>query len=688
MARKKNLAAEETLAQYRELTDKVRKYNEAYENGDPVVSDYEYDQLMLQVKKMEKDNPGLVDAESPTQTVGAPVKREAGVTVTHNVPMLSIQDVFDKDEVTAWAGQVRAMHPDARFCVEHKIDGLSMTLRYEDGQLTLAETRGDGFIGEDVTLNARVIPDVCEQLRDIPGYLEIRGEVYMKHEDFDRVNRMQEIAGRKIFANPRNCAAGTLRQLDPGMTKERGLSFFVFNVQEGANDLTASHRTGLSRLETAGVKTVPCVLCETDDDIIRAIDEIGEMRGSLPYDIDGAVVKIDQTAYRGDFPAGSKYSAGHIAYKYPPEEKESVIRDIEISIGMTGRVNPTAVFDPIRLCGTTVSRATLHNQEFINKLHIGIGDTVVVYKSGEIIPKIRRSVPEKRPEGVADFQLPDTCPVCGGPIVQAADMADKKCINPNCPAQLERHLINFVGRNAMDIKGFGQENVLTLVREDLLHDIGDIYTLKDHRDIMLEKKLIGLAKSTDKLLDAIEKSKDNEPWRLLAGLAIDNVGTVSARTIMNHFGSFEKLMKASRDELLEVPDIGGVIADSILEFFGAEENRALIARLGAAGLKLEAEADGKSDELAGRTYAVTGDVTHFKNRNELVSFIEKRGGKCAGSVSKKTFALINNDSASQSSKNKKARSLGIPIITEEEFLQSLKLSQNQSEDKEVENNAD
>ena len=684
MTGEKSSMQEEIPAKYRELTDKVKKYNEAYEAGEPLVTDYEYDMLMLQIKKMEKDTPSLVNMSSPTQTVGAPVKREAGVTVTHNIPMLSIQDVFDKSEVTAWADDVRAMHPDAKFCVEHKIDGLSMTLRYENGILSLAETRGDGFIGEDVTLNARVIPDVMDSLPGIAGYLEIRGEVYMKHEDFDRVNRMQEIAGKKTFANPRNCAAGTLRQLDPEMTRERGLSFFVFNVQEGANEFTRSHHCGLLRLDEAGVKTVPRVLCNTNEEIIRAIDEIGEMRGNLPYDIDGAVVKIDQTAYRADFPTGSKYSAGHIAYKYPPEEKETIIRDVEISIGMTGRVNPTAVFDPIRLCGTTVSRATLHNQDFINTLHIGIGDTVIVYKSGEIIPKIRCSVPEKRPEGVTDFRLPDTCPVCGGPIIQIQGMADKKCINPNCPAQLERHLIHFVGRNAMDIKGFGQENVLTLVREGLLHDIGDIYTLKEHRDVMLAKKLIGLEKSTDKLLEAIEKSKQNEPWRLLAGLAIDNVGNVSARTIMNTFGSFEKLMHATRDELLAVPDVGGIMADSILEFFGAEENRILIARLGEAGLQLESDLAEQSSELAGRTYAVTGDVTHFKNRNELVAYIEQRGGKCAGSVSKKTYALINNDPTSQSSKNKKARSLGIPIITEDEFLKSLQAPQSTEQTDETE----
>ena len=338
---------------------------------------------------------------------------------------------------------------------------------------------------------------------------------------------------------------------------------------------------------------------------------------------------------------------------------------------VTGRVNPTAVFEPIRLCGTTVQRATLHNQDFINNLHIGIGDTVVVYKSGEIIPKIKRSVPEKRPAGVSDFRLPDVCPVCGGPIVQEEGMSDKKCINPNCPAQLERHLINFVGRSAMDIKGFGEENVLTLVREKLLADIADIYTLKDHRQEMLDKKLIGLEKSTDKLLAAIENSKKNEPWRLLAGLAIENVGSASARTIMRHFGSFEKLMQADRETLLSVKDVGPATAAAIVSFFSAKENRELMERLSAAGLTMAEEVKSAGSELAGKTFAVTGDVYKFKNRNELTVFIEERGGKCAGSVSKKTFALINNDPGSMSGKNKKARELGIPIITEEEFLRAL-----------------
>ncbi|MCH4192866.1 MAG: NAD-dependent DNA ligase LigA, partial [Butyrivibrio sp.] len=364
-----------------------------YNQDAPEISDYEYDQLMLELKQLEKEHPELVTGDSPTRIIGGNAKRKAGVIVEHDVPMLSIQDVFSKEDVLEWVHEVRAMHPDVKFDVEHKIDGLSMSIRYENGVLKMAETRGDGLLGEDVTANALVIPDIVQKLHTEYPYLEVRGEVYMSHEDFDRTNERQEIQGKKVFANPRNCAAGTLRQLDSAMVRERGLSMFVFNIQKADDMLMQSHYEGLTRLhETEKMTTVPSVLCTTDEEILAQIDAIGEMRGELRYDIDGAVIKIDQIAYRNDFPAGTKYSAGHIAYKYPPEEKEAVITDIELSVGMTGRVNPTAVFTPVRLCGTTVSRATLHNQDFIDKLGIGIGETVVVYKSGEIIPKIRSVV--------------------------------------------------------------------------------------------------------------------------------------------------------------------------------------------------------------------------------------------------------------------------------------------------------
>ncbi|MCR4902510.1 MAG: NAD-dependent DNA ligase LigA [Butyrivibrio sp.] len=663
----------EIKQEYQELCKTIKYHMDRYYNQDaPEISDYDYDQLMIKLKDIEKQYPDLISKDSPTQIIGGTTKREAGVTVTHNVPMLSIQDVFSKEEVIEWVHEVRAMHPDAKFDVEQKIDGLSMSIRYEGGNLSLAETRGDGLIGEDVTANALVIPDVVKKLKNSYDYLELRGEVYMSHKDFDAVNERQEILGKKTFANPRNCAAGTLRQLDSKMVKERGLSMFIFNIQSGDDELMASHHNGLKRLEEEdGIKIAPSALCTTDEEILSQIDAIGESRGDLEYDIDGAVIKIDQIEYRNDFPAGSKYSAGHIAYKYPPEEKEAVITDIELSVGMTGRINPTAVFTPIRLCGTTVSRATLHNQDFIDSLGIGLGETVVVYKSGEIIPKIRSVVKEKHQEGMTVFKIPDICPVCGGKVVREPDTADMKCINDDCPAKLERRIVNFVQRDAMDIKGFGEEYIKALIGDGYLKNIADIYLLKNHRETLIAKGLIGKEKNTDKLLGVIENSKNNEAYRLIAGLTIGNVGKASAKTLMKHFDSIDALMHASVEELQEVDDVGETTAIAIHEFFHKESNVLLMERLKEYGLNMEAPKTEGSNELSGKTFVITGDVTHFKNRNELVEFIESKGGKAAGSVSKKTTALINNDSTSNSGKNKKAKELGIPIWTEEEFLNNI-----------------
>lgn len=657
--------------EYEELIAKIKYHMDRYYNQDePEISDYEYDQLMIRLKEIEKENPEIIKEDSPTQIIGGTVKREAGVTVEHNVPMLSIQDVFSKEDVLEWVHEVRSMHPDALFDVEHKIDGLSMSIRYDNGELIMAETRGDGLIGEDVTPNALVIPDVVKKLKTVSDYLEVRGEVYMSHEDFDKVNEKQEMLGKKTFANPRNCAAGTLRQLDSKMVKERGLSMFIFNVQAGNDEITASHHNGLELLhKNEKMKTVPSFLCKTDEEILARIDEIGEKRGEYPYDIDGAVIKIDQVAYRDDFPAGSKYSAGHIAYKYPPEEKEAVITDIELSVGMTGRINPTAIFTPIRLCGTTVSRATLHNQDFIDKLGIGIGETVLVYKSGEIIPKIKAVVKEKHPDGAEVYKIPNVCPICGSPAVREEDTADIKCTSEDCPAKLIRRVVNFVGRDAMDIKGFGEEYVKALIDEGYLKNIADIFALKDHRDELIAKGIIGKEKNTDKILGVIENAKNNEPNRLISGLSIPNVGRTSARTLMKHFDSIDALMNASVEELTGVDDVGETTASDIYNFFHKESNMELIKRLKEYGVNMEAEKVESSSELAGMTFVITGDVTHFKNRNELVAFIEAHGGKAAGSVSKKTTALINNDVTSNSGKNKKAKDLGVEIISEETFLE-------------------
>ncbi len=662
------MATEELILEYKNLCEQIKYHMDRYYNQDtPEISDYEYDQLMLRLKDIEKNNPEIIAKDSPTQIIGGTAKREAGVTVEHNVPMLSIQDVFTKEEVLDWVHEVRALHPDARFDVEQKIDGLSMSIRYENGNLVLAETRGDGLVGEDVTANALVIPDVVKKLKNAYGYLELRGEVYMSHKSFDAVNARQELLGKKVFANPRNCAAGTLRQLDSKMVKERGLSMYIFNIQSGDDELMRSHHEGLSKLAAEdGIKTAPSVLCTTDEEILAQIDAIGEARGDLEYDIDGAVIKIDQVEYRNDFPAGSKYSAGHIAYKYPPEEKETTITDIELSVGMTGRVNPTAIFTPIRLCGTTVSRATLHNQDFIDNLGINIGKKVLVYKSGEIIPKIKAVVDDKDKDSV--YKIPDKCPVCGAPVVREADTADMKCTGDDCRAKLERRIINFVQRDAMDIKGFGEEYIKALIEEGYLDNIGDIYLLKNHRQTLIAKGIIGKEKNTDKLLGVIEESKKNEAYRLITGLSIGNVGKASAKTLMKHYDSIDALMHATVDQLQEVEDVGETTALAIHEFFHKESNIRLMERLKEYGLNMEAPKTESSMELAGLTFVITGDVNHFKNRNELVEFIESKGGKAAGSVSGKTTALINNDASSNSGKNKKAKDLGIPILTEEEFL--------------------
>ena len=664
-----------TREEYEALSEKIRAENEAYEAAEPVVTDYEYDRQMQELKKAEREHPEFRTGASPTQTVGAPVRRKAGVTVVHDVPMLSIEDVFTKEDVLSWVHDVRSMHPDVLFRVEQKIDGLSMSIRYERGKMVLAETRGDGYTGEDVTLNAAEIKDIVKELPRDVSPLEVRGEVYMTLADFKRTNERQELLGKKVFANPRNCAAGTLRQLDPGMTRERGLSMFIFNVQRGPDMLMSSHGEGLRFLEEAeGMKTVPGTICRSDEEIIAAIDGIGESRGELGYDIDGAVIKIDQIAYRSDFPAGAKYSAGHIAYKYPPEEKETVIRDVEVSVGMTGRLNPTAVFDPIRLCGTTVSRATLHNQDFIHDLHIGIGDTVLVYKSGEIIPKIRCSIPGKRPAGTRDFELPSLCPACGAPVFREEGSADVRCVNPECPAQLVRHLINFVGRDAMDIKGFGEELIRALVEAGYLKDVADLYDLKEKREELIARGILGREKNTDKLLGELEQSKKREPWRLVAGLAIPNVGKTSAQTLMSCFHSVDALMEASEESLQQVPDIGGITAGAIHVFFGRPENRALLERLRAHGLTFVQKEEERSSELLGLVFVVTGDVSRFRNRAELSDFVKAHGGKVTGSVSRKTTALINNDINSLSGKNKKAKDLGIPILSEDDFLSRYHLS--------------
>ena len=653
----------------KEIEYHIERY---YNQDDPEITDYEYDQKMNELKRLEKEHPEYVTSDSPTQKVGGSAKREAGVLVEHNVPMLSLQDVFDRGEVENFVAEMKKQLDDPEFVVEYKIDGLSLSLRYEYGELKLAETRGDGIqYGEDVTANAKVIRDVKKKLKDKPEYLEIRGEVYMTEADFEKVNEKQELLGKKLFANPRNCAAGTLRQLDTAVTKERGLSMFIFNIQDARGISFETHTEGYEYLKKQGIRVIEeYTVCKTADEVWAAIEKIGENRGKLPYDIDGAVVKINRFSDREKLGATSKVPRWAVAYKYPPEEKETKLLDIELSVGRTGRITPTAVFEPVRLCGTSVSRATLHNQDFIDELDIGIGDTIVVYKSGEIIPKVRRVIHEKRPAGVKKFVIPNVCPVCGAKTEREKDTADIKCTSPNCPAQLERHMINFVGRDAMDIKGFGATYIMELVRLGYLKDIADIYDLKQHREELIEQGIIGKEKNTDKLLDAIEKSKQNEAFQLLTGFGIPNVGKAAAKTILKHFGSIEALMQADMESLQQVADVGEVTALCIRNYFQDENNCKIIERLKEAGVNMEMAESGSEDgRFDGVTFVITGTLPTME-RKAAAALIEAHGGKVSGSVSKKTNYLLAGENAG--SKLTKANDLGVSVISEEELQEMLK----------------
>lgn len=661
------------LSRYKELKATILYHNDRYYNQDnPEITDYEYDMMMQELKGLEQKHPEYITSDSPTQKVGGSAKREAGVLVRHNVPMLSLQDVFSKEDVDAFVADMQEQLVDPTFVVEYKIDGLSMALRYVNGKLDVAVTRGDGVLqGEDVTVNAKVIKDVKNILKEPIEYLEVRGEVYMTNEAFDKVNEIQEIKGKKLFANPRNCAAGTLRQLDSSITKERNLSMFVFNIQDAKGREFTSHSEGYEYLKRQGIKIIEDYkICKTAKEVWEAIEAIGENRDKLGYDIDGAVVKIDSFADRQKLGATAKVPRWAVAYKYPPEEKETKLLAIELSVGRTGRITPTAIFEPIRLCGTTVSRATLHNQDFIDDLDVRIGDTIVVYKSGEIIPKVKGVVKEKRPADSAPYVIGNTCPVCGAPAVREGDNADIKCTNHSCPSKLVRNIVNFVGRDAMDIKGFGFAYVETLVDHGYLKDLSDIYGLIDKRQELLDKKIIGLVKSTDNLLNAIEGSKNNDAIKLLTSLGISNVGKSAAKSLMKKFKSIDNLMKASYAQLIEVNDIGGISAMAIINYFKNPDNQAVVQRLKEYGVNMNIiEAQDGDERFDGKTFVVTGTLPTL-SRKAASELIEKHGGKVSGSVSKKTDYLLAGENAG--SKLTKAQNLGINVISEETLLEMVK----------------
>ena len=583
--------------------------------------------------------------------------------------MLSLQDVFEKEDVYEFVNSMREEFGDeAEFLVETKIDGLSMALRYEEGELKLAVTRGDGITeGEDVTMNAKMIPDVVRQLKEPVPYIEIRGEVYMTRKAFEAVNAKAEEEGKKTFANPRNCAAGTLRQIDTRITKERGLSLFIFNVQETRGVTFNTHLEGYEYLKRNGVKVIEqCFKCRTADEVWDAIQKIGGMRGDLEYDIDGAVVKLNNLSERSALGNTIKFPRWAIAYKYPPEVKETRLLEVEVNTGRTGRVTPVAVFEPISLCGTMVSRATLHNQDFIDQLGLGIGDTILVYKSGEIIPKVKDVNKDKRPSDWQPYKMPENCPVCGHKLVRDEGGVDLKCVNLMCPGTLVNRIVNFVSRDCMDIKGFGTEYIRKLTEEKYIKDIADVFELKDKRDELIESKLLGLEKNTDKLLSAIEDARKETPAdKVLAGLGIPGVGKATAKELIRTFGSIDAIAEADKDSLVAVQDIGEISAEGIFNFFHDEGNKALLERLKALGLNFAREESAvQGSALAGLTFCITGTLEGM-SRSDAESLIESNGGKPVSSVSKKTSYLLMG--ADAGSKERKARELGVPIISLEEL---------------------
>lgn len=640
-----------------ELRVIIEKNNRLYYDQDaPELDDFAYDALMRELKQIEKEFPELVTPESPTQHVGGTASSKFS-KVTHSVKMESLQDAFSLDELRDFDTRVREAGVVPRYVVEAKIDGLSVSLEYRKGVLVRGSTRGDGVVGEDVTENLATIPDIPHTLPDAPDFLEVRGEVYMPHSAFFRLKEQQELEDKTPFKNPRNAAAGSLRQKDAKITASRGLSIFVFNMQQCQGRDFATHHETLDYIKSLGFPVSPRYsVFETIEDAIREIQTIGELRGTLEYDIDGAVIKVDDLASRRTLGSTNKFPRWAIAFKYPPEVKESVVRDIEVTVGRTGVLTPTAVFDPIFLAGTSVSRASLHNGDIISSLGVGIGDTIQVRKAGDIIPEViavSAHDPDSHP-----FVMPSVCPSCGAPVVHLQDETALRCVNPECPAQSLRNLIHFASREAMAIDGLGEAVAIQLTEKGLVHTVADLYDLTEAQLLMLDKFK---EKSARNLLASIEHSKQNNLDKLLFGLGIRNIGDKAAALLAEHFGTMEALRHASVEELCAIDGFGAVMAQSVQEFFAKEGTADLLARLAQAGVNMQWTGAKKGTALAGKTLVVTGTLPTL-SRQEAEALIVQNGGKAAGSVSKKTSYVVAGTAAG--SKLTKAQTLGIPVIDE------------------------
>ena len=635
-----------------------------YVLDDPTMPDFEYDHLLRELEDLEKEYPEWGLPDSPTKRVGGQAVNTFA-EVTHPVPLMSLQDVFSMDELNDFLIRTKESVSNAEFSVEPKIDGLSVALEYENGRFVRGATRGDGTVGEDVTENLKTIRSIPMGLDDAASRLIVRGEVYMPKKTFQKLNEELEENGEKTFANPRNAAAGSLRQKDSKVTAKRKLDILIFNVQLADGVSFSSHCETLEYLEKLHFKVIPYKKLSEAQEISAEVLRINEEREKLPCDIDGAVIKLDSLSDREALGSTAKFPRWAVAYKYPPEVKSTVVEDIVVQVGRTGVLTPKAVVAPVRLAGTTVTNATLHNQDFISRLDIRIGDTVCIRKAGEIIPEILEVDLSKRPESAHPYHLPNRCPVCGAEVVRDEDGAFLRCTGAECPAQLSRIIAHFVSRDAMDIDGLGSAIVESLISQNLIHSPADIYYLTLDEISGLWKSGTTAAK---KLLTAIESSKQQDVSRLIFALGIRQVGAKTGKTLAAAFGSLDGLMEASVEELTNVPDIGEVTARSIYEWFRQEQSQHLIRRLREAGVNFESKRVITDTRLAGKTIVLTGALSRF-TREEATEKIELLGGKVSGSVSKKTSFVVAGENAG--SKERKARELGIPVLTEDEFWEMI-----------------
>lgn len=635
-----------------------------YVMDDPVLLDFEYDRLLRELEELERANPALLRQDSPTQRVGGAALSKFE-KVEHPVPLMSLQDVFSLEELEEFLDKITLEYPGTAFTVEPKVDGLSVALEYENGTFVRGATRGDGLVGEDVTENLKTIRSIPMKLDNAPERLIVRGEVFMPKKSFEKLNQRQEEEGKPLFANPRNAAAGSLRQLDPKIAASRGLDILVFNVQLAEGVSFTTHRESLEYLRNLKFKVVPCDLFSDSKALCNRVLQINEERETLSCDIDGAVIKVDDLVLRDRLGTTAKFPKWAAAYKYPPEIKPTVVEDIVVQVGRTGVLTPKAVVRPVRLAGTTVTNATLHNQDFISERDIRIGDTVLIRKAGEIIPEILEVDFTKRPVGASVYYLPDRCPVCGAATQKDLEGVFLRCTGVACPAQLSRNIAHFVSRDAMDIEGLGSSIVDTLIEKKLLCTPADLYYLSFEQIKSLWQSGTVAAR---KLLDAIEASKQQDLSRLIYALGIRQVGSKTAKVLAGYFGTLDALASASVDELKEISDVGEITASFITEWFAQPVAIDMIEKLRQAGVNFESKRQVTDTRFSGMTFVLTGALTMF-TRDEATEKIELYGGKASGSVSKKTTYVVVGENAG--SKERKARELGIPILSEQEFLDML-----------------